>query len=335
MVGWYVVRRLIMAVPTLLGVIVFVFVLLRIVPGDPIAMMVVGETTPEDIARLRHLYGFDRSIVGQFMVYSRDVLTGNFGTSIMMKQNVLSLVLDRLPATLELAFVAMIIATVAGVFLGLISAYFRGRWIEAVVDFVNAVALAIPEFLWALLLVLAFGVMLPILPISGRIDPVIAVNFKTGFYLIESLLTGRFALAWSLFQYLILPAASLALPLMAVIARILKTSLLDAVNQDYVLLARLKGFSPSFVLTHHALPNALIPTVTITGVHFIFLVGSTVVVELIFSYPGIGNLLYQAAVNRDLPLIQGVTFVFAVLFILLNLLVDLSYAFINPRVSLS
>lgn len=327
----YVLRRLLLAIPTLFGVAVVVFVLLRIVPGDPIAMMVPGEATPEDVARLREAYGLDKPIPQQFLIYLGQILQGNFGVSISLKQDVLGLVLGRLPATLELASVAILLSVTCGVLLALSATYWRGSWIESVVDAINSVALAIPEFLWAMLLILAFAVLVPVFPISGRIDPVQAVSFTSQFYLAESLATGRFALARELLAHLALPALALALPLIAVIARVLKSSLQEVMVQDYILLARVKGFSDARILAREALPNALLPTITVTGVHFIFLVGGTVLVELIFSYPGIGNMLFGAASNRDLPLIQGVTLVFALLFVLLNILIDLTYALVNPR----
>lgn len=328
----YVLGRLLLAIPTLFGIAVFVFVLLRVVPGDPIAMMVAGEATPEDIAHLREAYGLDKSIPEQFLIYLREIVTGNFGTSISLKQDVMSLVLGRLPATLELAVFAIGLSIFLGIAFGLISVYFRRRWPELVIDSVNAIALALPEFLWGLILILLFSVVVPVLPISGRIDPLMAVDFHTDFYLLESLVTGHFAAAREILAHMILPAIALSLPLLAVIARVLKTSLLDAINQDFVMLARVKGFSSLYVLVRHALPNALIPTITVSGVHFIFLVGGTVLIELIFAYPGIGNMLFGAAINRDLPLLQGITLVFAVLFVFLNLLIDLSYALVNPRV---
>ena len=328
----YVLRRLLLAIPTLFGVAVVVFVLLRVVPGDPIAMMVPGEATPDDIARLREAYGLDKSIPVQFVLYLAQVVQGNFGTSISLKQDVLGLVLGRLPATLELAGVAIVLSVVCGVLLALSATYWRGTWVENAVDGVNSVALAIPEFLWAMLLILAFAVLVPVFPISGRIDPVRAASFASQFYLLEALATGKFALARELLSHLALPAIALSLPLIAVIARVLKSSLQEVMVQDYILLARVKGFSDTRILTREALPNALLPTITVTGVHFIFLVGGTVLVELIFSYPGIGNMLFGAASNRDLPLIQGVTLVFALLFVLLNLAIDLTYAVVNPRI---
>jgi ABC-type dipeptide/oligopeptide/nickel transport system permease component len=321
-----------MTVPTLFGVTVFVFVLIRVVPGDPIAMMIPGEASPQYVARLRAIYGLDRSIPEQFIIFLRNIFSGDFGTSISLRQDVLRLIMERLPATLELAFLSLIIAVIVGVTFALIAVHWRRRWPETAVDGASSIALAIPEFLWALLLILLFSVSIPLFPISGRIDPVSTAEFYSQFYLLESLLTGRFALFGEVLQHMALPALSLAMPLIAVIARVLKSSLLEAINQDYVLLAEAKGFSPSYVLIRHALPNALIPTVTITGAQFTLLVGGTVLVELIFGYPGIGNMLYGAAINRDLPLMQGVTIVFAVIFMLLNICIDLSYAMINPRV---
>lgn len=326
----HILRRLLEAIPTLLGVAVAVFVILRLVPGDPIAMMIVGEATPEDIAAVRAAYGLDKSMAEQFLIYLRDLLTGNLGKSISLKQDVVALVLDRLPATLELALVSIVLSVAAGFALALASTYWRG-FVARATDQFNSVALAIPEFLWALLLVLLFGVALPVLPISGRIDPTQSFEFRTQFYLLESFLTLRWGQAWGVFQHMILPATALSLPLIAIIARVLKSSLVEALVQDYILLARTKGFGPARVLLAHALPNALLPTITITGVHFTFLVGGTVLVELIFAYPGVGNMLFGAAINRDLPLIQGVTILFAVIFVLMNLAVDLLCALVNVR----
>ncbi len=324
-------RRLLLAVPTMFGVAVVVFVLLRVVPGDPIAMMIPGEATPEDVARLRESYGLDKSILHQFVLYLGQLVQGDFGVSISLKQDVLELVLGRLPATLELAFVAITLSVTCGFALALAATFWTGSWIESVVDGINSIALAIPEFLWAMLLILAFAVLMPLFPISGRIDPMRATAFTTQFYLLESIVRGEFGLARELLGHLALPAISLALPLIAVIARVLKSSLQEVMVQDYILLARVKGFSDLRILTREALPNALLPTITLTGVHFIFLVGGTVLVELIFAYPGIGNMLFGAASNRDLPLIQGVTIVFALLFILLNIAIEMTYALVNPR----
>ncbi len=327
-----VLRRLLQALPTLFGVVLIIFVLLRVVPGDPISMMVTGESTPDDIARLRRAYGLDQPIPMQFALYLAALARGDFGTSITMKQDVLGLVLQRLPATLELALCAFVLATTTGMLAGLAAVRWRRHWPEAAVEGASAVALAIPEFLWALILVLALSVALPLFPSSGRVDPVVATAFHTQFYLLESLVTLQPHLAAELLSHLALPALALAIPLAAIIARVLRTALLEAMRQDYMLLAQVKGLSPNAALLRHALPNALIPTVTVAGVQVVLLLGGTVLVELIFAYPGLGNMLYRAAVNRDLPVIQGVTMVFSVLFVLLNLAVDLSYALLDPRI---
>jgi ABC-type dipeptide/oligopeptide/nickel transport system permease component len=325
-------RRLVHALPTMAGVIVAIFVLLRVVPGDPIAMLIPAEATPTDVAHLRAFYGLDKPIFDQFVLYLKNLSHGDFGISISLKQGVLRLVLDRLPATLELAILAGLIAITLGSAIAIVSTYTRMRGLVLLLEGFNSIALAVPEFLWGLLLILLFGVLLPVLPISGRIDPSSTAHFATGFSLVESFVTGRFAVAGDLIAHMILPAMTLALPFIAIVARVLRSALISAMTQDYVSYARVHGFGRLRILLSYALPNALLPTVTVAGAHFVLLVGGTVLVELIFAYPGIGNMLYGAAVNRDLPLIQGVTIIFALLFIGFNLAVDLAYLAIDPRV---
>ncbi len=324
-------RRLLQAIPTLFGVSVVVFVLVRVVPGNPIAMMLPPGATAEDMERLRVAYGLDGSIVEQYVIWLGQALTGSFGTSISLRQDVLELVLGRLPATLELALFATMLAVSAGVLAAMLGSLFRGRWPETLIDTINGFTLAIPDFIWALGLILLFGVVVPILPISGRVDPRLGTEFITGFYLLEALLTGRFTVLGDLLRHIIMPAIALALPLAAIITRVLKNSLAEAMVQDYVMIARVKGFSRWRIIWQEALRNAAIPALTLTGVQFTFLVGGTVLVEKIFSYPGIGNMAIDAVINRDLPLIQGLILSFAVIFIIVNLLVDLSYALLNPR----
>jgi len=327
----FLLKRLILAVPTLFGVTVIVFVLLRVVPGDPINMMIGPGATPQDIQTLREIYGLDKSIWDQFVIYLGDLAHGHFGTSISLRQDVLHLILGRLPVTIELCLMAMAVAVSAGVGLGVVGAYGRGRWPEAAVDGFAGLVLAIPDFLWALLFILLLGVAIPIMPISGRLD--FDTEFKplTEFYLIESLVRGEFRVFLSVLLHMILPAAALALPLTAIIARVLKSSINEVMTQDYIMMARAKGYDRRRIVVREALRNALIPTVTLTGVQFTFLVGGTVLIERIFAYPGLGNMAVDAVINRDLPLIQGIVLTFAVLFLVINLLVDLTYAILNPR----
>lgn len=328
----YLIKRLAMAIPTLFGVAIVVFVLLRVVPGDPISMMIPPGARAGDIEHLRALYGLDKPILVQFGHWLLAMLSGDFGISISLRQHVLGLILSRLPATLELSVMAMLFASGLGILLGVAAVYWRGRWPELLVDGLSGLGMAIPDFLWGLLFILGLGVLLPVLPISGRLDPRMEVDFTTQFYLLESLLRGNFQVLGSLLAHMLLPAVALALPLTAAIARILKSALKEAMAQDYILMARVKGFSKARIIWREAFRNALVPTVTLSGVQFTFLVGGTVLVERIFSYPGIGNMAIGAVIDRDLPLIQGLVLTFAILFIALNLLIDMSYVLLNPRV---
>lgn len=323
--------RLVTSLVTLLGVAVIVFVLVRVVPGNPIAMMTPPGATAADVERLKALYGFDRSIFEQFLIWAGRALQGDFGTSISLREGVLSLILARLPATLELALVASLVALSLGTGLAVVGVRWQGGWPEAVVDAITGFVQAVPDFVWALVLVLVLGVFIPMLPISGRSDPALRLETATRFYLLESLLRLDLATAGHLARHILMPALALGLPFAAIVARVLKTSLIEQTRQDYVLLARVKGFSEWRVILGEALRNAAIPTVNLTGVQLTFLIGGTVLIERIFSFSGIGNLAIDAVINRDLPLIQGLILTFAVLFILLNLLLDFITVWLDPR----
>ncbi|MFP4274436.1 MAG: ABC transporter permease [Paracoccaceae bacterium] len=323
--------RLASMIVTLFGVAVVVFVVIRVAPGDPIAMMLPPGATDADIERLRSLYGLDKSIIQQFLIWLAGVVQGDFGTSISLRQDVLGIVLGRLPATLELAFAALVVATLLGVALAIFGTRRRAGRTEAAVDLWNGMTLSIPDFLWGLIFILLLGVALPLFPISGRISPSLDPDYATRFLLFESLLRLDFRVFGDLVTHMTLPALALALPLSAVIAQVLKQSLKEIMGLDYVMLSRAKGFSEFAVIWREALRNAMLPTLTLVGVQFTFLIGGTVIVEKLFSYEGLGNLAIDAVINRDLPLIQGIVLIFSVLFILINLAVDLAYAALNPR----
>ncbi len=325
------VQRLLLALPTLFGVALVVFVLMRVVPGDPIAMMIPPGASENDIAVLRALYGLDRSIGAQFLIWLREVGAGNFGTSITYRQDVLVLIGDRLPATLELGSVAMLMACLIGGLAGVVSAARHGRWLSSLIDSLAAIIQSIPDFLWGLIFILLFGVLLPWLPISGRLDPLLSQAAGTGFILLRNLLEGRFDIVGSILIHMLAPALALALPVAAMLSRVLKASMQEALASDYVMLARLKGLGARRVLLSEALPNAVTPTLSLSAVQFAFLLGGTVLIERLFSYPGIGSLAISAVVGRDLPLIQAVVLTFAVLFITINLLVDGLVVLLNPR----
>jgi peptide/nickel transport system permease protein len=312
-------------------VALIVFILVRVVPGNPIAMMLPPGASDADIALLTAHYGLDKPIMTQFWIWLGRAFQGDFGTSISLRQDVMGLIFGRLPATLELATLALLIAVALGGSLAVIAARFRGSATEAGIDLFNGASLAMPDFLWGLTFILLFGVAVPVFAISGRVSPTLDLPFVSGFYLIESILRLRFDIFLDLMRHMLMPALALALPLAAVIAQLLKSSLKETMQQDYVMLARTKGFSETRVLLSEALRNAVIPTLTLAGVQFTFLIGGTVIVERLFSYEGLGNMAIDAVINRDLPLIQGIILVFALLFVAINRLVDLSYALLNPR----
>jgi len=323
--------RLVTTAITLIGVAVIVFFVIRIVPGNPIAMMLPPGATEEDIARLTERYGLDASIPEQFLIWCQGVLQGDFGTSITTNQPVLSLVLGRLPATLELSIMALVMAVIMGGALALTGTRQRGTKVEAGIDVANGMALSVPDFLWGLVLILLFGVLWPVFHISGRVTPSLELPFTTDFYLFESLVRLRFDLWADIVSHMFLPALALAIPLAAIIGQLLKQSLKETMNLDYVTLARTKGYGETHVITREALPNAILPTLTLVGVQFTFLIGGTVIIERLFSYEGLGNMAIDAVINRDLPLIQGIVILFAAIFTAVNLIVDLSYALLNPR----
>jgi peptide/nickel transport system permease protein len=322
-----------MAAITLLGVATIVFVLLRVVPGDPIAMMISPGASPSDIAALRAHYGLDASLPEQFVVWASHLLRGDFGVSISLHRNVLELLAERLPATIELAAAALLFAVCLGGAIAVFATLMDDSPVAPVVDAVNGLFLAVPDFIWAFALVLLFGVFAPMLPLSGRIDPALGAHFVTPFYLSETLLTLRFSTFLDVARHMAMPTLALSLPLAAIITRVLKESLREAMVQDYVLLARLKGMSKLRLVLQEALRNAVAPTLALTGVQFTFLIGGTVIVERIFAYPGIGNMAVDAVINRDLPLIQGLTLVFGALFIVVNMIVDFLVVAANPRLT--
>jgi peptide/nickel transport system permease protein len=323
--------RLFTTAVTLFGVAVIVFIVIRVVPGNPIAMMLPPGATEDDIARLQAQYGFDKSIFEQFVIWLGGVVQGDFGQSISLRQPVADLVLGRLPATLELSIVALVIAMFLGGMLALLGTLYRDTKTEGLVDVSAGMALSIPDFLWGLVLILLFGVLWPVFHISGRISPSLNIDFSTNFYLFEALARLRFDVISDLIGHMFMPALALAIPLAAIIAQLLKQSLKETMHLDYVTLARTKGYSENQVILREALPNAILPTLTLVGVQFTFLIGGTVIIERLFSYEGLGNMAIDAVINRDLPLIQGIVILFALLFTIVNLAVDMLYVVLNPK----
>lgn len=324
-------RRLLVAIPTLLVVAALLFIVLRLLPVDPAAMSLPPNATNEEREALRTAMGLDRALPVQFAIWLGQILTGDFGQSIQLRQSALSLVTDTLPATIELAFLSMVVATVVGIAGGLLTFHFRDRTAEAALDLGSIVILSLPDFLWALLLMLVFGVWLQWLPFMLRLDAGMERPMVTGFLLLDTLLTGRFDAFLSALKHMVLPCLALGVSAAPAIMRVLRSSLLDTYQEDYIHQARLRGQPESRVLLRHGLKNAILPTLSLMGVQFGFLFGGTLLVEVIFSYPGMGNLMIDAIRNVDLPVIQLVGLTYCVMVLLISITVDVLYLVLNPK----
>jgi len=325
-------RRLAVAAPTMLAVSALVFVILRLLPTDPVAMLLPPGATPEAYESLRVELGYDRSIVEQYGVWIGRMLSGDLGVSTYFRRPVGELIATALPNTVELVLAGLVVGAGLGILGGLAMFTTRDGAGEAALDVGSTAMMSIPEFLWALLLILALGVALPVLPFFGRLGPEVATPAAiTGFLLLDSLLTGRLDAFASALAHLALPALALAIALAPLVMRVLRSSLLETVHDDYVAAARLRGLSERRILMRHALPNAALPTISLIGVQAGFMFGGTVLVEVIFGYPGLGNLIVDAVRNNDLPVIQAVALVYCVLVLGLNALVEVLYLVVNPK----
>jgi dipeptide transport system permease protein len=326
-----VLRRLLLAIPTLLLLSMVVFVVLRMLPVDPLAMLLPASATAADAAALRQQLGFDKPIPQQFLIWLWEAINGNLGSSINFRQPVVQLMLAAVPATLELTLTGLLLALVISVPGGVLAFVLHQRRHEAAADLIVALMQSVPSFLWSLLLILAFGVFWPVLPFSGRVGDGVTLPDITGFALIDLLLVGRFEAWLSAVSHLLLPALALALGFAPLVIRVLRSSLIDAANEPYVEVARLRGLSETRILWRHMLKNASLPTITMIGVQFGFLFGGALLVEMIFGFPGVGNLMVQAVKGNDLPLIQGIALIFCVLMLVITVIVDVLYAVLNPR----
>ena len=326
-----VLRRIAVAIPLMLLVSILVFVVLRLIPADPVAMSVPPNATNEDIEALRREMGLHLPIMHQYAIWLGHILQGDLGKSIAFGQPVFTLIGQSLPATIELAVFGAFFATAIGLPGGILLFRLRGRPSEQAVDVGSTLMMSIPEFLWALFLILVFGVAFNLLPFAGRLPPDMTIPKVTGFLLLDCLLTGDFTAFLEAIRHMLLPALALALGTVPLIMRLLRSSLLDVIGEDYVTMARLRGVPERRVINRHALRNALLPTLSLMGVQFGFLFGGTLLVEVIYSYPGLGNLMVEAVRNTDLPIIQGAALIFALAVLTINLVVDVVYIVVNPK----
>jgi peptide/nickel transport system permease protein len=267
----------------------------------------------------------------QYAIWLGHAVHGDLGRSIHVRRNVGQLVLETLPATIELTVCAMLVASVLGLCGGLLLFMLRDRAVETVAETGTTLLMSVPEFLWALLFIFVFGVALQALPFTGRLDPGLQRPMVTGFLLLDAILVGRPDILWSAIQHMILPAVALGLAFAPPIMRVLRASLLDVYHEDYIRQARLRGISEMRILLCHAFKNAILPTLTLMGVQFGFLFGGSLLIEVIYSYPGMGNLMVDAVRNADLPVIEAVGLTYCIVVLVINSLVDVLYLVLNPR----
>jgi ABC-type dipeptide/oligopeptide/nickel transport system permease component len=323
--------RLLAAIPILLIVSALLFTVLRLLPVDPAAMSLPPNATIAEIEAQRREMGLDRPLPQQYLIWLDRALHGDFGQSIQFRRQAGSRVAATLPATIQLALAAMVRAGVLGVGGGLVLFRLHDTIIEPAADLVSILLLSIPEFLWGLILLFLFGVVLHVLPFTGEVAAGLPVPHITGFLLLDALLIGRFDIFTSACAHLILPAAALGLAFSPAIMRVLRSSLFDVYHDDYIQQARLRGVPERKILLRHALKNAALPTLTLAGVQFGVLFGGTLLVEVIYSYPGMGNLMVDAVRNADLPLIQAIGLTYCVVVLLINTAVDGLYVVLNPK----
>jgi peptide/nickel transport system permease protein len=331
----FVVRRLLLLVPILLGLSILVFLWIRALPAGPAQSLLGERATPETIAQIERQYGLDKPIYVQYWRYLKTVGTGDLGTAIRSRRPVADELKERFPATIELTVAALLFAVLLGVPLGFVAAKRYGTWIDHSSLVLSLLGISIPVFFLAILLKYIFAVELGLLPTVGRISVLIDLEHPTNFYTIDALIAGDLVAFWDVLKHLMLPAIALGSIPLAIIARITRAAVLDVQNEDYVRTARAKGLAPRVVDSRHIFRNALLPIMTIIGLQTGLLLSGAVLTETVFAFPGMGTWLVEGIRQRDFPVLQGGILFVSVVFVLVNLLVDISYALINPRIRVS
>jgi peptide/nickel transport system permease protein len=330
---FFILRRLVLLLPVLLGLTVLMFIIARVLPGDPVALAAGPNATATEIARLRAEFGLDQSLIVQYLTYAGGLLQGDFGYSIFSRRPVADDLLAYLPATLELVFAAMLLAVILGIPGGLAAAVWRNRWPDYASRVTALAAISMPRFFLGLLLQLFFAMWLLWLPLGGRfpiiLDP---PPFVTGFLTIDALIAGDIEAFATAMRHLCLPAIAMCLSPLATIMRMMRASTIEVLQQDYVTTARAVGLSPRLIIFKYVAKNALSATLTVIGLYFGWLLGGTVLVETVFDWPGIGLYATRSIVSQDFMPVIGVALAIGLLFMVVNLIVDVLYGVINPKV---
>ncbi len=334
----FVSKRLILLIPTLLGVVTLVFFMIALSPGDPARVMLGERANPEQLEKLREELGLNQPLGKQYLLYLVRILQGDLGKSILTQQKITEELRQRLPATIELAVAATLFASIVGIALGVIAARKRNSWVDNSTMTIALVGVSMPVFWLALVLILLFSLVLNWLPTGGRID--VRLYFKpiTNYYLIDGLLIWLRGdgpkIFFNALRHLVLPTIALGTIPLAIIARTTRSSMLEVLKQDYVKTARAAGISERRVVYIYALRNALLPVITVIGIQFGVLLSGAILTETIFAWPGIGKWIYHSISARDFPAVQGGILFISFFFVMINLAVDLLYSVINPRIRL-
>ena len=334
--GKFILRRLLLLIPILLGLTLLVFLFIRALPGDPAGAILGERATPAGLERVRAALGLDRPLYEQYLDYLVGIFRLDLGSSFITNRDVTDDFLQRFPATIELTVAAMVFAIGIGIPLGMYTAKRRGSWIDSAGSIVSLIGISIPIFFLGLILKFLFAIQWPILPDSGRIDLIVYdIPRVTNMMTVDTLLAGEFGGFVDALRHLVLPGVALGTIPLAIIMRITRASVIDVLNEDYVRTAHAKGLSSRVVDGRHVLRNALLPVVTVIGLQLGLLLGGAILTETIFGWGGVGKWIYDAVVNNDYQVIQSGVLLLALIFILVNLAVDVSYAFLNPRIRYS
>jgi peptide/nickel transport system permease protein len=328
----YILKRLIMVIPVLLGVTIIIFLITRVLAPDPAAVVLGEHATLAQMEDWRESHGLNDPIWLQYWHFITNAVRGDLGNSYYSHQPVTKEIAARFPATIELALCAILVASFAGVTLGAVAAVKKNKFADHASMLVALIGVSMPIFWSGIMLIILFSGILHILPSNGRISPMLQPTGGTGFYLVDTLLQGNIAGFFDVLAHLILPTTALSLYSMAIITRMTRSSMLDTLSEDYVRTAQAKGLTNLVVSTKHALRNAMLPVSTVIGLQFGSLLGGALLTETVFSWPGIGKFTVDCVLKSDFPVIQGVVLLVAVIFVIINLIVDIIYAYLDPRI---
>lgn len=328
----YTLKRILMAIPVILGIVTIVFVLMRVFSSNPAYLLLGQRASAERVAELTSYLGLDQPIWKQYVIYLGQMFQGDFGDSLFSGLPVMQEIGERLPATIELALFSVFIAAVLGVSLGVICAVKQNSALDRICQVGGLVGVSLPKFWLGLMLIILFAVNLGWLPVSGRFDFMNRPETITGFMILDSIITGNWAALGSTLRYMLLPGVSIAIASVGTIMRYTRSTMLETIRQDYIRTARAKGLRERVVIIHHALKNALIPIVTVIGMELGGLFSGSVLVETIFAWPGVGKYIVDGINNSDYAVVQGGCVLVAVIAVGMNLVVDLLYGLLDPRI---